>query len=109
MVNWAEALTVYRVVLSSHAPKKVQNPIAHFLLLVTASKEVRGLGWLDYDKAFRKLAEDDHKANWGEASPTLWVTRPDILENYLADEFKANTITAPFIGPCFKGTQMNRY
>ena len=109
MVNWAEAFTAYRVVLSSNAPKKVQNLIAHFLLLVTASKEVRELGWLDYDKAFRKLAEDDHKANWREASPTLSVTRPDIFEHYLADEFKANTIAAPFIGPCFKGTQMNCY
>ena len=73
-VDWAEAWAVYTGVLSSHDPSKVKNLIGYFLLLSTASREVPGLGWLEYDKAFRKLAEDDPTANWGEASPTLWVT-----------------------------------
>ena len=61
-VEWADAWAVYTGVLSSHDPKKVQNLIGYFLLLATASREVPGLGWLDYDKAFRKLAEDDPNA-----------------------------------------------
>ena len=73
-VDWAEAWAVYTGVLSSYNPSKVKDLIGYFLLLATASKEVPGLGWLDYDKAFRKLAEDDPSASWGEASPTLWVT-----------------------------------
>ena len=73
-VDWAETWAVYTGVLSDHDPKKVQNLIGYFLLLAAASREVPGLGWLDYDKAFRKLAEDDPNVNWGEGSPTLWVT-----------------------------------
>ena len=73
-VDWAEAWAVYTGVLSSYNPSKVKDLIGYFLLLATASREVPGLGWLDYDKAFRKLAEDDPGVSWGEASPTLWVT-----------------------------------
>ena len=74
-VDWAEAWAVCAGVLSNHDPKRVKNLIGYFLLLATAFREVTGLGWLDYDKAFRKLAEDDTNAKRGEASPTLWVTK----------------------------------
>ena len=73
-VDWAEAWAVYTGVLASHDPNKVKDLIGYFLLLATASRDVPGQGWLDYDKAFRKLAEDNPIVNWGEASPTLWVT-----------------------------------
>ena len=73
-VDWAEAWAVYIGVLSSYNPSKVKDLIGYFLLLDTASREVPGLGWLDYDKAFQKLAEDDPSGSWGEASPMLWVT-----------------------------------
>ena len=73
-VDWAEAWAVYTGVLASYNPSKIKDLIGYFLLLATASREVPLLGWLDYDKAFRKLAEDDPSVSWGEASPTLWVT-----------------------------------
>ena len=73
-VDWVEAWAVYTGVLASHDPNKVKDLIGYFLLLAAASRDVPGLGWLDYDKAFQKLAEDNPTVKWGEASPTFWVT-----------------------------------
>ena len=73
-VDWAEAWVVYTGVLASYKSSKIKDLIGYFLLLATALREVPDLGWLDYDKAFRDLAEDDPSVRWGEASPTLWVT-----------------------------------
>ena len=35
--------------------------------------------------------------------------RPDIIENYLADELEAGAIAGPFLEPPFTGTHINRF
>ena len=73
-VDWAEAWAVYAGIVAKERPGQLQNLIAYFLLLATAHRDVQGLGWLEYDTAFRKQAVENTAMNWGEVLPTLWMT-----------------------------------
>ena len=35
---------------------------------------MQGVGWLEYDTAFRKQTVENTTMNWGEVLPTLWMT-----------------------------------
>ena len=68
--DWSEAWAVYVGV----APANISSLISYFLLLSKASRDVQGSGWLEYDAAFHKQVVNNPSENWGEVTPTLWMT-----------------------------------
>ncbi len=72
--DWAEAWIAYVFVVASSQPEKISQFLSYFFIIASAYREVPGLGWRDYDLAFCKSAAEKPPTNWGEASPTLWVT-----------------------------------
>ena len=72
--DWSEAWAVYVGVLAKDAPSNISSLISYFLLLSKASRDVPGPGWLEYCAAFRKQVVNNPSENWGEVSPTLWMT-----------------------------------
>ncbi len=72
--DWVEAWAVHGAVVADKTPHKVADQFAYFLLLAAAHRDIPGLGWLDYDTAFRKYASGKPFIVWGEVMPTLWMT-----------------------------------
>ena len=72
--DWAEAWAVHGAVIAKECPGKAADQFSYFLLLSSAHRDVAGLGWLEYDVAFRKHAAEKGAIIWGEVMPTLWMT-----------------------------------
>ena len=101
--DWSEAWAVYVGVLAKDATANISSLISYFLLLSTASRDVPGSGWLEYDAAFRKQVVNNPAENWGEVIPTLWMTTvlsQGSLKNSIRE---GNSMTASKSSlPCFK-------
>eukprot|EP00795_Rhopilema_esculentum_P007294 gene7294-12994_t len=101
--DWSEAWAVYVGVLAKDATANISSLISYFLLLSTASRDVPGSGWLEYDAAFRKQVVNNPSENWGEVIPTLWMTTvlsQGSLKNSIRE---GNSMTASKSSlPCFK-------
>ena len=72
--DWSEAWAVHGAVIANKCPEKAADQFSYFLLLASAQRDIPGIGWLDYDVAFRKHAADKDSVCWGEVMPTLWMT-----------------------------------
>lgn len=46
--------------------------LAHLSMIVHCHKEFSGLGWVQYDAAFRRQAAITQDLNWGRVNPTLY-------------------------------------
>eukprot|EP00795_Rhopilema_esculentum_P014766 gene14766-5873_t len=101
--DWSEAWAVYVGVLAKDTPANISSLISYFLLLSSASRDVPGSGWLEYDTAFRKQVVNNPSKNWGEVIPTLWMTTvlsQGSLKNSIRE---GNSTTASKSSlPCFK-------
>ena len=72
--DWAEAWGVFAGVIARKAPEKMPKLVGYFLLISSASRDFGGLGWQEYDRAFRKHAAENPDVDWGEILLNLWFT-----------------------------------
>ena len=73
-LDWAEAWGVYAGVMSKHCPAKLCDLIGYFLLIAKTSRDTLSLGWLTYDRAFRKKAADDLSLSWSTVDLSLYIS-----------------------------------
>eukprot|EP00795_Rhopilema_esculentum_P001775 gene1775-16261_t len=72
--DWSEAWAVFGGVYSKFLPDRAADMFSYFLLISSAHRDVPGIGWLEYDVAFRKHVAEKISIPWGEVMPTLWMT-----------------------------------
>ena len=73
-LDWAEAWGVYAGVMSKYNPTQMSALIGYFLLIAKTSRDASNLGWLTYDRAFRKKAMDDTSLSWSAVDLSLYIS-----------------------------------
>ena len=70
-----QAWGVYSAVMSNVRREKLGDLLSYFLLIAKMSRDTNqlGLGWLDYDRLFRKKAAGNPTVSWGEYDVSLYV------------------------------------
>ncbi len=71
--DWAESWAVYARVICKHHPNRLQDLIAYFLFIAKTSSKSAGLGWIDYDRAFRKKAAGVSGLSWASPDTPLYL------------------------------------
>ena len=74
-LDWSEAWGVYSAVMSNVRREKLGDLLSYFLLIAKMSRDTNqlGLGWLVYDRLFRKKAAGNPTVSWGEYDVSLYV------------------------------------
>eukprot|EP00112_Aurelia_sp_Birch-Aquarium-sp1_P002006 Seg122.9 transcript_id=Seg122.9/GoldUCD/mRNA.D3Y31 product="hypothetical protein" protein_id=Seg122.9/GoldUCD/D3Y31 len=73
-VERAEAWAVYAGVVSLQQPDWLSDLIGYFLLIAKTSRDTASVGWLEYDRAFRKKAAEDPGLIWSAIDLSLYVS-----------------------------------
>ena len=74
-LDWSEAWCVYAAIVFHVKKESVGGLLSYFLLISKMSRDTEqlGLGWLQYDRLFRKKAAGNASVSWGEYDIPLYV------------------------------------
>ncbi len=74
-MDWAEAWGVFAGIMHKVNKGKVPDLISYFLLVAKMARDSfpKGVGWLDYDKLFRKKAAGNTNMSWSEYDVSLYM------------------------------------
>lgn len=72
ILEWVQCFNIYIAVISTKSPSRVRDLLGYQTLIIQASMEYRGDGWLGYDRRFRQNAAADPDTVWARLDPTLW-------------------------------------
>lgn len=72
ILTWVECYSALVSVLSTKYPLYVPEFMAYMCLIVKCSKRFEGLGWFNYDRAFRRQAATLRTLNWSKTDSTLF-------------------------------------
>ena len=72
VLTWVQCFASLASVLSRIYPNQVPELMAYMSTIVRCQKEFEGLGWMQYDTAFRRQAAISKDLYWGKINPTLY-------------------------------------
>ena len=68
-IQWAFCLLSYAAVLCDN--QEIRDILSHGRIVLTLAQRHGGLGWLEYDRAFRQQATADSSIRWNTLNPSL--------------------------------------
>lgn len=72
ILTWSECYASLVSVLSASYPTFVPEFMAYMSMIIKCHKRFEGLGWLSYDRAFRRKAATLKNLNWSRTDSTLF-------------------------------------
>lgn len=72
ILTWTECFASLVAVLSAAYPSKVPEFMAYMSMIIKCHKRFDGMGWLSYDRAFRRKAATLKNLNWAQTDSTLF-------------------------------------
>ena len=72
IITWAEAFTVYMLVLASTFAHRWRDLTAYKLLILRTYRQFGGKAWLEYDQAFRQHAAATRLTDWAAINVQLY-------------------------------------
>ena len=72
ILTWAEAFTIYQMVLCDIHPKRWPDLTKYRLLTIQTARQFPGQAWLEYDLAFRKDAAATGLSDWSKMNSDLY-------------------------------------
>ena len=72
ILEWVQCFNIYIAVISADSPSRIKDLLGYQTLIIQASMEYKGDGWLGYDRRFRQNAAADPDVVWARLDPTLW-------------------------------------
>jgi hypothetical protein len=72
ILTWVECFRSLVSVLSQKYPSFLPELMAYMSLIVKCQKRFEGLGWFNYDRAFRRQAAITRSMNWSRMDSTLF-------------------------------------
>lgn len=72
ILTWIECFSALVSVLSTKYPMFVPELMAYMCLIVKCHKRFEGLGWFNYDRAYRRQAATLRSLNWSKTDSTLF-------------------------------------
>ena len=72
ILRWAQCFGALVSVLSTRYPDKVPEFMAYQATIIKCSREFEGLGWLQYDRAYRRQVAMTKEVNWSKVNTTLY-------------------------------------
>jgi hypothetical protein len=72
IAQWAQAFSIYSLVLVSYFPGRAVDLLKYQLLILRTQAQFGGLAWLNYDEAFRRDAAARHLFDWSSMHVELY-------------------------------------
>ena len=72
-LDWGVAYTTFAATATYYHPTKALQFITYGSIILRLAREVGGLTWLRYDKAFRQAAEINPSLPWDQRQPDIWL------------------------------------
>ena len=72
ILKWVQCFNIYIAVISAKSPSRVRDLLSYQTLIIQASMEYKGDGWLGYDRRFRQNVAADPDLVWVCLDPTFW-------------------------------------
>lgn len=73
ILTWVQCFSAFVAVMAPVEPQVVPEMMAYLSLIVRASQDFEGLGWVRYDSAFRRQAAATGNKRWSVINPTLYA------------------------------------
>jgi hypothetical protein len=70
--SWIKAFTVYMLVLTTYYPHRIADLLRYGLLIMRTAQRFPGLGWRNYDDAFRRDAAARNLQDWSALNTELF-------------------------------------
>ena len=72
-LDWGLAFATFAAACSHYHPEMAPKLIAYTGIILRLAREVEGLTWLRYDKAFRQAAAINPALRWDQRQPDIWL------------------------------------
>lgn len=72
ILEWVQSFAIYMAVVCRKQPHRIQDLLSYQTLIIEASLEYQGDGWMGYDRRFRQRAATTPSLAWANTDPTLW-------------------------------------
>ena len=72
IVEWIQCFVTYMAICCQNHPHRIQDLLGYQTLIIEASLEYQGDGWLEYDRHFRQRAAANSALVWPNTDTTLW-------------------------------------
>ena len=72
ILEWVQCFATYMAVYCRNQPHRIQDLLGYQTLIIEASLEYQGDGWLGYDRRFRQRAAANPALVWANIDTTLW-------------------------------------
>jgi len=69
--TWVQSFTIYVSVRAAHDPSLIPELMAYMYMIVRASQDFGGTGWVNYDTVFRRQAAATGVTSWSKVNGTL--------------------------------------
>jgi len=69
---WVQCYAALVAVLALQHPQKIPEFMAYQSVIIKCHRDFEGLGWVYYDRAFRRQAALSKDLNWSRINPTLY-------------------------------------
>ena len=72
ILEWVQCFGLYIAIISRKEPARVPDLLGYQALIIDASREYLGEGWMGYDRHFWQRAAATPTQQWAMVEPTLW-------------------------------------
>ena len=72
ILEWVQTFGIYMAVLCQKQPYRIQDLLGYQILIIEASLEYQGDGWMGYDRQFRQRVAANPALAWANIDTTLW-------------------------------------
>ena len=72
ILEWIQCFSIYIAIIAQKSPERVLDLLGYKSLIINASIQYEGDGWVRYDRRFRLSAAANSIKVWASLDPTLW-------------------------------------
>ncbi len=72
ILTWAQCFASLVGVLSTRYPQHVPSLMAYQAIIIKSSRDFEGIGWVQYDRAYRRQAAMTKELQWAKINTTLY-------------------------------------
>ena len=72
ILQWIQSFATYTGICCQNQPHRIQDLLGYQTLIIEASLEYQGDGWLGYDQQFQQRAAANPALVWANTDTTLW-------------------------------------
>ena len=72
ILEWIQCFSIYIAIIAQKSPERIPDLLGYQALIIDASIQYDGDGWMGYDRRFRLSAAANSTKSWASLDTTLW-------------------------------------